>query len=247
MPHGRPKKKQRNTSGLHNHKMSSLAPKASSTTHVEQLPVTSDTLPTQSQSELDSELGDCEDTAIQLARVVFDGLKISFKQEYCEEDTDESDIDEEKEDDGDPDWIPEQLQRKALKRAANHKSRPSKYKKGPDVMRQSVLDTYGFKKEPALHTMAPLSQQPGLSTESEITSYARTSSIPSSQSEIISHTCTSSVLSSELESASDPGLEPDGLAIDVVSMDDGLVDEEEAKEWEEELDVAIKGGSEIRD
>ncbi|KAG2122630.1 hypothetical protein BD769DRAFT_1389528 [Suillus cothurnatus] len=141
MPHGRPKKKQRNTSGLRNHKMSSLAPKASSTTHVEQLPVTSDTLPTQSQSELDSELGDCEDTAIQLARVVFDGLKISFKQEYCEEDTDESDIDEEvecivlndkefsrklvemvlKEEDGDPDWIPEQLQRKALKRAANRK------------------------------------------------------------------------------------------------------------------------------
>jgi hypothetical protein len=42
-------------------------------------------------------------------------------------------------------------------------------------------------------------------------------------------------------------LEPDGLAIDVVSMDDGVVDEEEAEEWEEELDVAIKGGSEIRD
>ncbi|KAG2128217.1 hypothetical protein BD769DRAFT_1387659 [Suillus cothurnatus] len=175
MPHGCPKKKQRNTSGLHNHKMSSLAPKASSTTHVEQLPVTSDALPTQSQSELDSELGDCENTAIQLARVAFDGLKISFKQKYCEEDTDKSDIDEEvecivlndeelshklvemvqKEDDGDPDWIPEQLQRKALKHAANCRCEynlgisldsddlseclacPSKYKKGPDVMSKS--------------------------------------------------------------------------------------------------------------
>ncbi|KAG2081448.1 hypothetical protein BD769DRAFT_1398990 [Suillus cothurnatus] len=165
MPHGRPKKKQRNTSGLRNHKMSSLAPKASSTTHVEQLPVTSDTLPTQSQSELDSELGDCEDTAIQLARVVFDGLKLSFKQEYCEEDTDESDIDEEvecivlndkefsrklvemvqKEEDGDPDWIPEQLQRKALKRAANRKSRPSKYKKGPDMMSKSERTRQRYK------------------------------------------------------------------------------------------------------
>lgn len=37
-------------------------------------------------------------------------------------------------------------------------------------------------------------------------------------------------------------------AIDSVNtMDDCLVDEEEVEEWEEELDVAIRGGNEIRD
>jgi len=148
MPRGRPKKKQRNTSGLRNHKTSSLAPEASSITHGGQLPVISDALPTprqsQSDPELDSELGDYEDTGtLRLAGVAVDSLKISFEQEYHEEDTDGSDIDEEiewgvlndqefscklaemiqnsKEDDGDPDWIPEQLQRKVLRRAANHK------------------------------------------------------------------------------------------------------------------------------
>ena len=73
--------------------------------------------------------------------IVFDGLKTCFEQEYTNSEIDEgSDIDQEieadmfdniefgfrlaemtKREEEDPDWIPERLQRKAQKRAANQR------------------------------------------------------------------------------------------------------------------------------
>ncbi|KAG1868581.1 hypothetical protein F4604DRAFT_2020153 [Suillus subluteus] len=109
--------------------------------------------PANSLCQSKSESAELEGTTLQ-----FDGLKINFEQDYCDDHSDGSDIDKElkceifkdeefgcrlaemvqKEDDKHVDWIPEQLTRKALKREANRKSCPTKYKTGPDVMSKSV-------------------------------------------------------------------------------------------------------------
>ncbi|KAF8130607.1 hypothetical protein EV363DRAFT_1450407 [Boletus edulis] len=141
MPGGRPKKKQRNIIGLWNQRRSTISPL---------VPLTSNT----GHSEPHDSGTPENETDLELLSVQFDGLKISYADEYEEEVRDgdsELDIDDEielemlndvefgrrlakmvmKEDEKDADWVPHVLRR------VDHKLRLTTYKKGPDVMSKS--------------------------------------------------------------------------------------------------------------
>jgi len=132
MPRGRPRKKPRNISGLRGqHHTIPLVSEVSLTEDEHHKPGAQGV---DNESDLESDGGNN-------GMVVFDGLKINFRLEYEGQHEDESDIDDELEwevlhdeefgrklvamscncDEEDPDWIPERLQRKMKKRAAERK------------------------------------------------------------------------------------------------------------------------------
>ncbi|KAG1853065.1 hypothetical protein F4604DRAFT_1933334 [Suillus subluteus] len=272
MPRGRPTKKQKNISGLQGQCRQPSSPlEASSMMGASNR---------ESRSHSSDDSGSSLDANEDTVSVMFDSLKINFEQEYME-DEDRSDIDQElemdalddedfgcrlvemvqKEDERNPDWIPERLRRKAKKRAADHKheySRPATYIKGPDVMNksertrqcyrakwkgQTSLTSFQFTRQPATVTgrMAEVQRVPSLSAIIEPSGpslAASTSTIPRTRS--------ASVIS-DFSSESSLDLASCSSDLNAAEFEEKSMDDKESEEWEEELDAAITGHNKIRD
>ncbi|KAI5982018.1 hypothetical protein EDC04DRAFT_2916011 [Pisolithus marmoratus] len=282
MQHGHPKKKSKhNISGLRGQQQCSTVSEHAA-----------DTLEPDEDLAIDSEF---ENLELRHA-VALDGLKVNFEREYeGDSTTDGSDIGEEldleflddedfgqkllmmaeKEDGRDADWIPEQLQRKQKKCAAQHKQRPKHYKKGPDMMSkskrtqqcyraawatQATLDSFQFtwhrSGSSSQHvSQPPLSQpttnvptQPTLNSAITVPCICQASSVISisgSENSVEAGTVQPPSISNDDLDDDDSGLVISDLESDLELLDD--LDKDRMESWEDELDIATNGNGNIRD
>ncbi|KAI6100664.1 hypothetical protein EV401DRAFT_1894503 [Pisolithus croceorrhizus] len=265
MPGGRPKKKSKNISGLCNQQK----PMPSITESIAADSSVKNSAQGHNIRESDQDESDVENLTIAL-----DGLKINFEVEYEAEMTEDSEVDEEielemlnnvefgrklaqmveHEAEKDLDWVPRVL------RLADHKPRPTKYIKGPDVMskskrtqqryqstwrNQSSLDRFGFRQLP-LSTSEVMVDEVDSEVESVVPLPAVCwSDVPLIPYPLSGRTRSASVLS-------DPSSVDDSEGLGVVTEADsdsshGTREGLDLEDWEDELHESISTTTTIRD
>ncbi|KAI6098775.1 hypothetical protein EV401DRAFT_2081935 [Pisolithus croceorrhizus] len=265
MPGGRPKKKSKNISGLCNQQK----PMPSITESVAADSSVKNSAQGHNIQESDQDESDVENLTIAL-----DGLKINFEVEYEAEMTEDSEVDEEielemlnnvefgrklaqmveHEAENDLDWVLRVLQ------LVDHKPRPTKYIKGPDMMskskhtqqryqstwrNQSSLDRFGFWQLP-LSTSEVMVDE----VDSEVESIVPLPAVCQSDMPLIPYP-----LSGWTRSASvllDPSSVDDSEGLGVVTEADsdsshGTGEGLDLEDWEDELHESISTTTTIRD